>query len=588
MNSTLLLNLIDYIDSENLLKSKDGLKDPLKVKPVSDKTIAYGERHRGVWSFPEYDFDEIQIAQDADGYISRSINKKVNRVLVAGYEFVGSNEETVSYIKHRINEMSWVSGKPHISLIENTIRDLFRYNNCMWVKARKSESSSGEEREDIQGYRWAPVAAYFICPFETLQFKTKPNGEVKKIMQKLPTGKYKEFFPEDCIHFYTNKKPGFTVGTPEILPALDDVALLRRIEENVEDLIETHLFPVYHYKVGSDAMPERWDPDGIRETDLVKATISYMAPGSFYISDHRHEIVPVGAEGQALRIDTYIAHFKQRVFSSLGTTSLDMGEGDSANRSTANTLSKGTLMDIEAVIRIFEEYFRFYVINELLLEGGYDPFDPENDVKIKFGVIDKDERRADENQQIQLFVNNLRTIDEVRMSLGDKPFTDDMLDRTFYKMFSEPANLLKALAPGSAAGETLAKSPSSNISEEALNKEKAYQEKLAKEQAKTMASGSKARTRTATGRPPSTSKAGASNNKARPANQRGTRAAPKTNRDDLRYINLPDGTVYELPLDISEETIQSFSDAVNERYEKLKDVNISATTIAESLSWRLK
>ena len=66
------------------------------------------------------------------------------------------------------------------------------------------------------------------------------------------------------IHIYMHKKPGFAMGTPEAAPVLDDIALLRRIEENVEELIESNLFPLFHYSVGSDEFPERYGPDGRR------------------------------------------------------------------------------------------------------------------------------------------------------------------------------------------------------------------------------------------------------------------------------------------------------------------------------------
>ena len=54
----------------------------------------------------------------------------------------------------------------------------------------------------------------------------------------MPSGDEKFFQPDEGIHFYDNRKPGVAMGTPEIVPVLDDIALLRRIEENVEDLLE--------------------------------------------------------------------------------------------------------------------------------------------------------------------------------------------------------------------------------------------------------------------------------------------------------------------------------------------------------------
>ena len=460
MNLQLLKELSQRLQERNTVKPVafgDREKDfappmPLRVEP---KSISYTARHRGTWFKPEYDFEEIQIAQDTDSYIFRSIQKKVNKLIVAGLDFVGNDPDAVDYIKLRTAEMSYATGKPWDQLVWALATDLFRFSNCIWVKARDEDISSGDAVEINNKIR-PPIAGYFQLPFETLEFKTKVNGELKKVLQRTDQ-KEREWSPADVVHFYTNRKPGFLVGTPEILPALDDIALLRRIEENVEDLIETNLFPVFHYKVGTDAMPEKYDPSGVKETDVVKRTIQYMPAAGIYVSDHRHVIEAIGSEGRALRIEAYLTYFKNRALSGLGTSALDMGEGGDANKSTASTMSKGMLMDVEAMSKVIKSFLEFYVVSELLMEGGYNPLDPDEMVYIKFGTIDKDERRADENQQIQLFHGNLRTMDEVRKSLGDEPWTDPHTDRSHYKMFEEPADLLKQAQPGTAAAQTLGK-----------------------------------------------------------------------------------------------------------------------------------
>ena len=53
----------------------------------------------------------------------------------------------------------------------------------MWVKARGTSSSTGKKRVLATGKELEPIAGYFILPFETLYFKTKVNGEIKKILQ---------------------------------------------------------------------------------------------------------------------------------------------------------------------------------------------------------------------------------------------------------------------------------------------------------------------------------------------------------------------------------------------------------------------
>lgn len=435
MKSNFLIKLLNKSET-NELKQTDAKKISPGggLKKISSKAISYTERHRGTWFRPEYDLTEIQIAQDTDSYLFRAIQKKKNRFLIAGWDIVGEDPEIVSYIKRRIREIEFVSKKPFDILLTETFADMVRYSNAMWVKARSKYSSSGKSTSGASGIETEPVAGYFILPFETLIFKTKRNGDIKKIQQKTPSGDYKEFFPKDLVHFYDNKKPGFAMGTPELIPVLDDIALLRRLEENVEALIESNLYPLFHYKIGSDAYPERYSPDGIKESDIVKSTVEYMPAGGVYISDHRHNITAIGSEGRALRIEGYLDYFKKRVFAGLGISSVDVGEGDTANRSTANTLSKSAIQDVEAIQRLLKIFIEFHVFDELLIEGGYDPIAEENKVEIKFGVVDKEERAKTENQTVQLWLNNLITEQEARKKLGMSPNLD--IEKTNFELYS--------------------------------------------------------------------------------------------------------------------------------------------------------
>lgn len=530
MDTNTIINGLTALNEKKNLRIAD-MNKPLdiesisgaRVKKINNRSMTYADRHRGNWFKPEYDLTELQIAQDVDSYVFKAIQKKVHRFILAGWDFVGNDKETVSYIKRRIKEIELTSGIPFGLLISDLAHDLFRYSNCAWVKVRNKDASTGKVR-NIYGKEIEPVAGYFILPFETLWFKVKRNGEIKKIMQEVTnTGETKEFAPQDVIHFYTNKKPGFVMGTPELLPVLEDISLLRRLEENIESMIDANLHPLFHYKVGNDNHPERYSPDGVKESDLVRNTIEYMPSGGIFVSDHRHKIESIGSEGKALKIEEYVDYFKKRVFAGLGVSPIDMGEGDTANRSTANTLSKIAIQDVEALQRTVKMFIETYVINELLLEGGYEEalVDESKSVKIKFGSVDKEEKSKEENQTIQLWINNLISETEARKRLGEQPV--EGRDESFYKLYQEPLALIKNMAAFSASSEALAKSPNSNITEEGNAKAESNSVKEGEARGK-----------------PSDPNAGASNlsnNRSRPSNQFGTRTAPKFSSDILDIVD---------------------------------------------------
>lgn len=506
----------------------------VRIKRLDNKSYSYNDRFRGNWFKPEYDLTELQIAQDTDAYLFKSIQKKVHKIILAGWEFVGKDKDVVNYIKKRVREIEIVSGKAFDELVISTAHDLARYSNCMWVKVRDPEASSGVIRPH-QNKELDPVAGYFILPFETLWFKVKPNGEIKKVMQIMHnTARMKEWNPEDVIHFYTNRKPGFTMGTPEILPVLEDLSLLRRMEENIEGLVDANLNPLFHYTVGTDEHPERYGPDGTKETDIVRQTIEYMPSGGIFVSDHRHKIEAIGSEGKALNAIEYLEYFKKRVFAGLGVSPMDMGEADSANSSTASTLSKSAIQDVEALQANIKIFIDNYVINELLIEGGFTDaiMDPEKRVEIKFGTVDKEEKSKLENQTIQLWLNKLITEDEARKRLGEKPMEDKNRDHTYYKLYEEPAALLKIMGSAvDASAQALAKNPSSNLTEEQLTKEKNEKQK---QQETDPQKEIKAQMKGNVIKPGA---ANQSNNQARPENQKGVRTAPKFNKDETNDKN---------------------------------------------------
>lgn len=522
---------------------------------------------RSSWIKPEYDFDEIAIAQDVEIYLSKSIQKKVNKIITAGFSFTGNDEEAVDWINRRVKEIAIAINKPFSILIAETFTDLIRFNNCMWVKARSEDFTEEAKGLEFGKTVKKPIAGYFILAFDRLEFQVNANGSLKKVLQK-GRDRDVEFSAKDIIHFYTNRRPGYLVGSPELLGTLDDIRVLRKIEENVLDLIETSLFPVFHYQVGTDEMPERLTEGGISESQKVAERIKYIASSGFIVSDHRHKISAIGTEGKSLRIDYYLEHFKKRVLAGIGMSPVDLGEGGDANRSTASTMSKSVLSDIEGLTIIVKEFIEHFVIAELLEEGGFDSLDDDYKVEIRFGVIDKDDRRADENNVIQKFAGNVITMDEARKELKYEPFTDEHMERTHHRMFGEPLAMLGGLGPSTAASQALAKSPSSSIEPSMVKKE---------EQHAKMIEAKKIQAKKAAGSQRSSA------SKSRPSNQHGTRSSAKTNRDlDIC------GETFTITCnsDISADKLNQWKEIVEELYSSM-DGKTSLENIINVTSWRL-
>ena len=239
-------------------------------------------------------------------------------------------------------QISRATGIPTEELIRTIGASLISKSNAFLIKARKEEASGGSART-IPGTEreLKPIAGYFPVPPETMSYEISKQGKISRWKQQLPNGEYKFFNPEDVVHFYFNRKEGFTWGTPTIVPVIDDIKSLRKIEENIELLVYQHLFPLFHYKVCTDDFPAGIDEQGNSEIDVAKSEIKSMPSEGGLITSHRHEIKLIGAENRSLRAEGYLEHFKKRVFSGLGISAVDMGEGECYTADTETLTENG-------------------------------------------------------------------------------------------------------------------------------------------------------------------------------------------------------------------------------------------------------
>ncbi len=444
-------------------------KKPALVPPVKDPALHYyshtNASRRANFQLPEYDLAEIGRVEDVESFARQAFDKKVALMFKEGWDLTGKNPKHIKYIQTRFEQISQASSLPTQALFRNIGSSLIRKSNCFLVKVRKLEASGGKLRV-APGTKsknpLIPVAAYFVAPAETMEYRVSGN-KISKWRQRMPDGFKKEYNRKDIVHFYMDRKEGFVFGTPTIVPVLDDIRALRKIEENIELLVYQHLFPLFQYKVGTPEAPAGITEAGQREIDVVRQEIQYMPSEGGIVTPERHEISTVGAEGRALRAEAYLEHFKKRVIAGLGISAVDLGEGATSNRSTADNMSRNLIDSVKNIQQIVESFVNQYVINELLLEStfGEDVLNEENIVKLKFKEIDIDSQIKKETHMADQFNKDMITHDESRRRMGYEPIvipTPEEIDaggdiadnfpewhKTRWKMFEMPKLLIQAL-----------------------------------------------------------------------------------------------------------------------------------------------
>ena len=160
---------------------------------------------------------------------------------------------------------------------------------------------------------------------------------------------------------------------------------------------------------------------------------------------HRHELKPVGFD-KVLPVEKYLEYFKQRSYTSAGVSPIDMGESDSANRSTADTQSGYLTDDVKDYQQEFKFLLEFEVIQELLLERfDISVLEDENIVTFDFHEIDTDFMMKKENHNWLGYVMGGMNEDEMRIR-NNQPIIDSDDDRA--KMYLNLYEIPKAEAIG--------------------------------------------------------------------------------------------------------------------------------------------
>lgn len=410
-------------------------RDP---KKVAVKRLGQSLKGQGGDDFEEspVDLEEIGRAYFTDSYIRRAVDKHSTLMFKNGWKFSGKNDDAVEYVRTRMKLMSEGTGMSTEALVQEIGENLVLYANCYIVKARAKNNSvpSGIQAQGYTGKQ--PIAGYFILPAQQVTISRDDNGTILAYQQEGDGGDAIEFKPTEVVHFTYRQPTGRAYGVPFIFNALDDVKLLRQIEENVARLIYRNLFPLYLYKVGIDK-PGFEATD--EEIDELRNQIREIPMDGALVVPERHNIEVIGSAGEAIDANGYLRYFRERVFSGLNASDTTMGISDTSNKSTSDNQSADLNDSVKYFQQIFANHFKFHVINELLFEGGYDPIlNEEDEVSFNFSEIEFDAKTKRENHIIQMYMQNAIVFEEMRELLGREKEVDE--SRLYVNLFNNPVH----------------------------------------------------------------------------------------------------------------------------------------------------
>ena len=400
-------------------KSMDFInKKAFKNFMVKAVGFVHAQTQRREWfSRPEFNLQEIRDAAEADSYVKISLSKTSYLIYKAGWKFKGENQDAIDYLEQRFKIMSYCTNVPMDILMQGIADDLVKYSNAFLLKSKVDKipgvkaTPIGEDGMIIGGYTRVDPCS--------IKIKRDKHGNIMKYEQGFG-GNKKQFKPEDVIHFYLDKDANNAFGTPRIIAALEDVKLLRKIEGNVTALIYRFAMPLYQWKIG---IPEVGFQGTDEEISKAKYEIESGSLDGVFITNEKTEIKAIGSEGTAMNMQPYLNYFENRVFSALGVSAAQMGRGGA--KQDADSMEQQVHDTVKYVQRMMAEFIEKKMLMELLLEGGFNPFEKDSYVDYVFEEISLETKIKKENHEINKYQSNVTTYPEARRRMGLKDESDD-------------------------------------------------------------------------------------------------------------------------------------------------------------------
>ncbi len=418
--------------------------DSIQKKELPKAAVkGFGKQATYVWSphLTAYSnlLQEADAAIKADSLIRQAVTRLTEIALRQGWSVFTHNEKIEQHIKQRMFEIQIVSNQSWYLLFKSLFSNLIKYGNAYLVYNRNKDNSTGKPYRyfgtpinpissvaslDPRCVRIVvnqigrPVSYEYdtINPFPAAVLTRKDEDLVIEAANSTVTQEGVTVFqPKDVLHIkYDGDNDVF--GRPYYIEALEDLLMLRKLEDQFDSMIDTGMFNAVVYYVGNDNNPPQ---NG--EFEEILNTLEYNPAEGVIIIPGHHDIKFLQAQN-IVQLISSLEYFKQRFFSGIGFSSVGMGESGAANRATASETNKA----IYEKVKFFQDTLSGYIalfFEHLILDGGFalskvrhEEFpllqfpDPEVDLNIKR-----------ENHAIYKYEHSAITQSEMRTAINHSP-----------------------------------------------------------------------------------------------------------------------------------------------------------------------
>jgi len=404
-----------------------------------------------------YDYSRIDSYFSKESYFSRSIMRQVETMMRNGFNIVSEENVLSSYVKKELAFMQMTSGKYMNQHVSRMVTDILKYGLFVGQKIRWTGDNpydgANTVTNHIRSIRFLnPGNLYFfvneaneiIGVREMLERTLAAQHNKKTIAKGIPGIPARDL----VIGFITDAGDDI-FPEPPCFQVIDDILTLRSLEETVELLAFQYGSPLLHIKVGSDDRPAN-----DAEVTRVHDNIQQMAPNGMVTTHHRVDIDSINLQTGIDNIMPYIEHFKNRVHVGSGTSGVSVGEGDTANRSTSESLDDALADRCTYISSIVTSVYNYNILPDIISSKGMTSeqmFDKWGDpiISLQFNEMSLEKMISKINTSINQWEGNLITLSEARKDIKRRPMSKADEKELFVNMVSIPL----AKSKGGGAGD---------------------------------------------------------------------------------------------------------------------------------------
>lgn len=385
---------------------------------------------------PNYDFKEIDQVVAVESFVMRAFWTLISHIMpgVDSFRFEGANPESVSYIERRFDELTLPVGHSRYSFIREVVENIVRKSNAIvWLRRERDGDKYMWMGKELTSIRAMEV----IDPSQIDVARDEDDNQIGFWLSTTSTDRYIANRDAKLIRYQRISKDHL-FGAPFLIPVLDDILSLRRLEEMLDLALGKATFPLYHLRIGDDKHPPIVYGNNGQDTDISRARAQFegMAPEGMFVSPAWYELDVVQPKDVG-DFRSYLDWYRERIMTGLLVDGPTMGVGTTSNKDTSNKMSDALLSKIRDIQAEVASQIHLQVIRELLVEGGYDPAGPD-EVFLVFKDNDAEGRMANENHILGQYTGGLLTDDEARRQCGREPMTDeDKNSKTFMAVSSK-------------------------------------------------------------------------------------------------------------------------------------------------------